>query len=184
MSEPFIGQIIQGGWNFAPRGFMMCNGQLLAIQQYTALFSLLGTTFGGDGQKTFGLPNLQGRSMVHPGTGSGLNPVQLGEVGGAQQVSLSTGNLPAHNHTAGVSGAVKATMQGATAGVVIARSNDLDTKVNSNPAIYAPVGTVVDTPLAPTTIGITGSNLPFNNLSPYLGITHVIALEGIFPARN
>lgn len=183
MSEPFIGQIIQGGWNFAPRGYALCNGQLMSIAQNSALFSLLGTTFGGDGQTTFALPNLQGRSMVHWGTGPGLSAIDIGEVGGAQSVSLNAANMAPHNHSLNVSGSTKSTLQQAAAGSVIARSVDLDTAVNANPAIYAPAGTALDTILAPGSVGVAGGGQPFQTLSPYLGITHVIALEGIFPSR-
>lgn len=184
MSQPFIGQIIQGGWNFAPRGYAMCNGQSMGIAQNTALFSLLGTTFGGNGQTTFNLPDLQGRSMAHWGNGAGLSPVVLGQNGGTQNVTLTSANLPSHTHTLNVSGAVKSTLQQAAANTVIARSVDLDTNVNGNPAIYAPAGTAVDTTLAPGSIGMAGNNVPFSNLSPYLAVTHVIALQGIFPSRN
>jgi len=184
MSEPFIGQIIQGGWNYAPRGYAMCNGQQMAISQNSALFALLGTTFGGNGQTTFNLPDLQGRSMTHWGNGAGLSPVTLGQNGGTQNVTLTMSNLPGHTHSLNVSGTVKSTLQQATQNAVIARSVDIDTSVNGNPAIYAPAGTAVDTSLAGGSIGMTGNSQPFSNLSPYLAVTHVIALQGIFPSRN
>ena len=184
MTEPFIGQIIQGGWNFAPRGYALCNGQTMAIQQFSAVFSLLGTTFGGNGQTTFALPDLRGRSMTHWGTGPGLGQVDIGQVGGTQSVTLTSSNLPQHNHTLNVTAAIKASSQAAVANGVLARSVDLNTNVNAQPAIYAPAGTALNTALAPGSIGMAGSNQPFSNLSPYLGITHVIALEGIFPSRN
>ena len=100
MSNLYLGQIIQGGWNFAPRGTALCNGQVLSIAQNTALFSLLGTTFGGNGQTTFALPNLQSRSMMHWGNGPGLSPVQLGESGGTESTTLTTNQMPSHTHTA------------------------------------------------------------------------------------
>ncbi|MDF1702801.1 MAG: tail fiber protein, partial [Planctomycetota bacterium] len=100
MSDPFLGQIVMFGGNFAPRGWALCDGQLLAISQYQALFSILGTTYGGDGRTTFGLPRMRGRSPVHAGTGAGLSPISLGELGGATSVTLSTAQLPAHTHAA------------------------------------------------------------------------------------
>ncbi|MBD3730129.1 MAG: tail fiber protein [Sphingomonadales bacterium] len=177
--EPFIGQIIQGGWNFAPKGFSTCDGQLLAISQNTALFSLLGTSFGGNGQTTFGLPDLRGRSMVHWGTGPGLSPMSIGQSGGNETTTLSSANLPPI--TLHVS-STKSTLQLAPAGGVIGRSVDLDTAVNANPAIYCPAGTTTDVTIA----GIAGGGVsaPFGNRSPFQAVTHVIALQGIFPSRN
>lgn len=176
--EPFMGQIIQGGWNFAPRGFAMCNGQILPISQYSALFSLLGTVYGGDGRNTFGLPNLQGRSMVHWGNGPGLSPVNIGQIGGQEFQSLTTANLPPINMRVS---STKATLQAAPANGVIGRAVDLDTNVNGNPAIYCPAGTTTDV----TIVGPTGgASQAFNIRGPFQAVTHVIALEGIFPSRS
>lgn len=184
MSQVFLGQIIQGGWNFAPRNFAFCNGQLLPISQYTALFSLLGTNFGGDGRTTFGLPDLRGRAMVHFGQGPGLQNYALGEKGGTETTTLQPNNLPSHNHTLNVSASTKSSLQQAQAGSAIARSVDLDTAVNANPAIYTPAGTATDTALASSSIGNTGNNIAFNNLSPFQAVNCVISLFGIFPSRN
>lgn len=183
MSEPFMGQIIQGGWSYAPRGYAFCLGQLQSIQQNSALFSLLGTTYGGDGQNTFGLPNLAGRSMVGSGQLQGGSNYTLGETGGTESTTLSTGNLPAHTHALMASTA-KATTQGPTAGASLGIGVDLDTSVNGNPAIYTPAGSANSVALSPTSIGGTGNNVPINNLSPFQVVTMVIALQGIFPSRN
>ena len=98
--ESFVGEILLVGFNFAPKGYSMCNGQLLSISQNTALFSLLGTTYGGDGQSTFALPNLQSRVPIHMGQGAGLSPYALGQVGGVESVTLTSAQMPRHNHTA------------------------------------------------------------------------------------
>jgi microcystin-dependent protein len=191
MSSPFIGQIIQGGWNFAPRGYAFCNGQSLAIQQNTALFSLLGTTFGGNGTTTFNLPNLLGRSMMHWGNGAGLSPRQLGEIGGAENTTLTTANLPAHSHSFSSTSTMNATTAKATlnqpaAGTLLARS--VDNSGTIVPLIYAPAGTTPTVALGGLnvagTVGLTGSNVPVGTVSPFQCVSHVIALQGIFPSRN
>ena len=195
MSNLYLGQIIQGGWNFAPRGTALCNGQLVPISQNTALFALLGTNFGGNGQTTFGLPNLQSRSMMHWGTGPGLSPVQLGEAGGGESTTLTTSQMPSHTHTATFTSTstfnastAKATTQAPAAGSFLAKSVDSANTVL--PQIYSPT-----TPASPVALGglnvagtVTnapaGSNAPVSTRSPYLGITHVIAMQGIFPSRS
>jgi len=196
MSILILGQIIQGGWNFNPRGTAFCNGQVLSIAQNSALFALLGTTFGGNGQTTFNLPDLRSRSMMHWGNGAGLSPVQLGEVGGAETTTLNTTQMPAHTHTATFNStstlkasSTKGTAQLPPAGGVLAKAVDT-APGTAAPLIYLPssatqdvtlgglnvAGTVTNTP--------TGGNQPIPTRSPYQGITHVIALEGIFPSRS
>lgn len=196
MASPFIGQIIQGGWNFAPQGYAFCNGQLLAIAQNSALFSLLGTTFGGNGTTNFGLPNLQSRSMMHWGQGPGLSNVVIGETGGAESVTLTTNQIPAHTHSATFDGSasalnassVKATLQSATAGALLGKS--VDNTGTAVPLIYSPAGSAASAALGglnvagTVTVNPTGGNQAAATRSPYLGITHVIALQGIFPSRN
>lgn len=189
MSDPFLGQIIQVGFNFPPQGYALCNGQILPISQNTALFALLGTTYGGNGQNTFALPNLQSRVAMHWGTGTGLSPVSLGEQGGVENVTMTLSNLPIHNHiaTATAQGAssTKATLQQPANGAVLARG--VDSVGTAVPFIYQPAGTATDVTLggAPTvTVGNTGGSQPFSVRNPYLGITHAIALQGIFPSRN
>ena len=206
--EPFVGQIMQVGFSFAPRGWAMCAGQLVAIQQNTALFSLLGTNFGGNGQSTFGLPDARGRVLTGTGTGPALAPVVLGEVAGTQNTSLTIANMPAHNHAAVFAGAVGtlgAQVQ-AKSGIPQAQlsdtpaagsflANTADPEVSGTPLIYAPAssaGTAVNmggcsvtgAPGGTVTIGATGSSLPFSIQQPYLGITTIIATEGVFPSRN
>jgi microcystin-dependent protein len=181
MSDPFIGQIIQGGWNFAPRGYAYCNGQAQSISQNTALFSLLGTTYGGNGQTTFNLPDLRGRSMINPGQGPGLSNYVLGQAGGTENTTLISSNLPAHNHSLAVSD-TKSTLQAPPAGGVFGRGADSAGTIV--PLIYLPAGTAPNVTLAPTSVGLTGGNQPFNNLSPYLAVSIVIATQGIFPSRN
>lgn len=196
MASVFLGQIIQGGWNFAPRGFAFCQGQLLGIAQNTALFSLLGTTFGGNGQTTFGLPDLRGRSMMGTGNGPGLSPVALGELGGVENVTLLTTQMPTHTHLGTFDGSTstlatssaKATLQTAAAGSLLAKS--VDNSGTVVPLIYAPTGSAAGANLGglniagTVAIGTAGGSQPHTNRSPYLGVTHVIATSGIFPSRN
>jgi microcystin-dependent protein len=179
MSEPFIGQIMPVGFNFAPRGWALCNGQILSIAQNTALFSLLGTTYGGNGQTTFALPDLRGRVPIHQGQGPGLSNYSLGQVAGTENTTLTTNNMPQHNHglfsnAGGKGNSAVPTNNFLGVGVVPSSS---ETTNNYNSA----AGT---NPLAPGSIGLTGGNQPFPILQPYLCINFVIALEGIFPSRN
>jgi microcystin-dependent protein len=185
MSEPFIGQILYVGFNFAPRGWATCDGQLLSIAQNTALFSLLGTTYGGNGQTTFALPDLRSRVPVHQGQGPGLSPYVIGQQAGSESVTLTTGQLPAHTHTATLNAATnKATAQSPTAGALLAKSVDLGA-VNALPNIYVP-STVTPTTVAlgGLTVNPAGSSQPVPVLQPYLTLTAIIALQGIFPSRN
>ena len=185
MAQFYLGQIIQGGWNFAPLGTALCDGQMLSIAQNTALFSLLGTSFGGNGQTTFGLPNLQGRVPIHWGQGPGLSNYVIGQSAGAENATLLAQNLPAHNHPASLaaSGGTKATLQIPAAGSTLGHSDDRSNAA-SLPAIYCPAGTPTTVALGGLTVGITGNNIPFSILQPYLAITFVITLQGIFPSRN
>ena len=195
MSSIYLGQILQGGWNFAPRGTAMCNGQIISIQQNPALFALLGTTFGGNGSTTFALPDLRSRSMVHYGQGPGLSFVQLGEVAGTESVTLTQNQMPQHTHAAtfnststiGAS-STKGTLQTPAAGSVLARTQDsVGTAV---PLIYLPSGTATNVNLGGLNVAGTVSNViaggsqPFGIRNPYVGITHVIAMEGMFPSRS
>jgi microcystin-dependent protein len=170
--EPFIGQIQAFGFNFAPRGWAFCNGQLLPISQNTALFSLLGTTYGGDGRTTFALPDLRGRSMVHYGQGPGLSSIQIGSRGGNENTTLSVVNLPSHSHP--VSVAVN-TENG--------EESSSTSYLSSNAGGFneAPTAGAV---LAGVTSASAGGGQPFSNRDPYLGINVCIALQGIFPSRN
>lgn len=196
--EQIIGQVQAFAFNFPPVQWAFCDGQIMGIAQNTALFSLIGTTFGGNGQTTFALPDLRGRSIVHPGQGPGLSFIQYGEVGGAEQVSLLQTNMPAHVHpVVGGTGAGQVNLKvniSATPGVP--STNDTDSGANgfgnagSYPSIFTEntpsttnfIGGV--TSAISGTTGISGSNIPFGIRSPYLGIYTSIALYGIFPSRN
>jgi microcystin-dependent protein len=191
----YIGRIFQGGWNFAPRNNALCNGQLLSIAQNTALFALLGTTFGGNGQTTFALPDLRGRSMIQWGSGPGLSNITLGEASGQENVTISTAQLPAHAHTASFASTsslnaatTNATLQTPAAGTVLASA-----AVGAGaavPRIYAPSGTATGAALGglnvagTVTVNPAGGSQPLSIRNPYLGITHVIAIFGIFPSRS
>ena len=170
--DPYIGQSIMFGGNFAPRGWALCNGQLLSIAQNTALFSILGTTYGGDGRTTFGLPDLRGRTPIHAGQGPGLTNRTLGESGGAETVILSAGQMPAHSHVANAaSGGGSATSpQNAVWAASTARDN-----------IYA---AAADTTLSPSAIGPAGGGQSHDNMPPYQAVNYIIALEGIYPPRD
>ena len=178
MAEPFLGQIQIVGFNFAPAGWATCDGQLLPISQNTALFSILGTTYGGDGVSTFALPNLQGSAPVHFGQGPGLSPYVLGQVGGSESVTLLPGNLPPHSHSltgdSGVSPSgtpvpteLFGTSKGARPGTV---------------NVYGPANSF--TALDASALGPAGSSVGHNNRQPYLGVMFIIAMQGIFPSRN
>lgn len=195
MSGIYLGQILQGGWNFNPRGTAMCNGQLFAISQNSALFALVGTQFGGNGQTTFALPNLQSRSMVHWGTGPGLSSIQIGQAAGTENVTLLSTQMPQHTHAATFAStsslnaaSAKATVQQPAAGSVLARG--VDNSGTVVPLIYGPSGTTTDVTLGglnvagTVTNAIAGGSQPVGIRNPYLGITHVIATQGIFPSRS
>ena len=197
MTSVFVGQIITVGFNFAPRGFAFCDGQLLSISQNTALFALLGTTYGGNGQTTFALPDLRGRSQVHPGTGPGLPNVVQGEAAGTVSVTLTPGQLPVHTHTATFANngsalnaaTIDSTLKTPAAGLVFGRIVDTATPTNV-PRVYAPAGT--PTPVAlgglnvagTVTVNNAGGSNPVGIRNPYLGIYACIALQGLFPSRN
>lgn len=177
MAEPFLGQIIAVGFNFAPVSWAFCNGQLLPIAQYSALYSLLGTTYGGDGETTFGLPDLRGRVPINQGTGPGLSNYVLGQVGGFEQVTLTSGNLPAHTHTAGTANSPGTTN-------IPASNTVLSDEGPGTPAVttYVPFGN--PQALVGSTIQFVGQGLGHENLQPYLAINFIIALEGLYPPQN
>lgn len=175
MSQPFVGQIQPLGFGFAPRGWAQCNGQIMAIQQNAALFSLLGTMYGGNGTSTFGLPNLQSSVPMHFGTFVGNTYVQ-GEMGGTEQVSLTFSNLPMHNHNFVGSSQTAADVNpsnGAAMGTV----------GSGTPAAnYAP--NAVAQPLNPAVLATVGGNAPHPNIQPYQAINWCIALSGVYPSRS
>ena len=172
---PFIGQIQPFGFNFAPRGWLLCNGGTLPIAQNTALFSLLGTTFGGDGRTTFGIPDLRGRSIVHVGTGPGMFPIRWGEVLGSQTTTLITANLPAHSHT----GVVHATSQDA----LVDEPSDTVT-FGTGQTIYSTGANDKTMRAGTVTTNNTGNNQSFNNYAPGLGVYVSISNTGVYPSRT
>lgn len=186
MATFYLGQIITFAGNFAIRGTAMCNGQILSITQNTALFSLLGTTYGGNGTNNFALPNLQGRRMNHVGQGIGLSDYTLGQQGGVENVTLTTTTMAQHTHA--VSGSVNASTTTASslvpgAGAVLGATTDLSAK-GAQPAIYCPAGTSATIALGGLNAAAVGSGAQFSVINPYLAITMLILLQGIFPSRN
>ena len=179
MAEPFIGQIIMFGGNFQIRGYAFCNGQILSIAQNTALFSLLGTTYGGNGQTTFALPDLRGRVPIQFGQGPGLSNYTLGQQAGTETVTLTSNQMPQHNHLVNANegnGSQQAPGAGFPAAGIVPSSG--------NAAVSNYRNSSDGTTLAPTAISIAGGSQPHNNIQPYLVINFLIALEGIFPSRN
>ncbi len=172
--DPFVAEIRIVPFNFAPRGWAFCNGQLLPISQNTALFSLLGTTYGGDGRSNFGLPNLQGCAPMHPGQGPGLSLHDLGESGGSATVTLLQSEIPSHTHTMSVRPTASAPPQATPVGNAFVRSN-------SRP--YSPTGAAVGQ-MGFSAILPTGGSLPHNNMMPYLTLNFIIALQGVYPPRT
>jgi microcystin-dependent protein len=173
MSEPFLAEIKVFGFNFAPRGWAPCSGQLLPISQYTALFSLIGTYYGGDGRSTFQLPNLNGRVPMHTGQGPGLQLRSLGETGGVPSVTLLEGEMPTHNHRAKARSAL-----GTNAKIPV---NNIALAESQGNHAYGAVEKEVN--LSPNEIGFAGGSQPHNNLMPYLTLNYCIALQGVFPRR-
>jgi microcystin-dependent protein len=180
MSEPFLGEIRMVGFNFAPRGWAFCDGQLLPISQNTALFSLLGTTYGGDGRTTFGLPDLRGRVPIHAGNGPGLSSYRQGQKGGTEEVTLITNQIPSHSHTAAgtaaaVSGAGDSKTPTGSTWASLSREN-------------AYSSTAADGTMAANNVNVTvnnaGGGQSHTNVQPFLAIYFCIALVGLFPSRS
>jgi microcystin-dependent protein len=175
MSSPFVAEIRIFAGNFAPTGWAQCNGQLMPISQNTALFSLLGTMYGGDGKSTFALPNLQGSAPLQQGQGPGLSLRDQGEVGGEQNVTLLQTEMPAHSHT----------IQAASGtGLADPSGNVWASGAKGFGNIYSPSAAGSNVPMSPSALSIAGGNLPHNNMMPYLCLTFIIALQGIFPPRS
>ena len=174
MADPFVAEIRIFPFNFAPTGWASCDGQIMPISQNTALFSLLGTTYGGDGKSTFALPDLQGRAPMHPGQGPGLSLHDLGEEGGSDTVTLLESEIPSHSHVAQAS-ADPANAQAPNAQVALARSSGGSAYSTTTSGLAM---------MATQTLAPTGGSLPHNNLAPYLTLTFCIALQGVFPPRG
>ena len=172
MADPFVAEIRIFPFNFAPKGWAFCDGQILPLSQNTALFSLLGTTYGGDGKSNFALPNLQGNAPMHPGQGPGLSLHDLGETGGSQTVTLLQSEIPAHSHSL---------MASKSDGIDTNPGNELFAK-GIGIGMYAVPGAL--TTLADTVIPPAGGDQPHNNMQPFLTLNFCIALQGVFPPRT
>lgn len=175
MADPFVAEIRIFPFNFAPKGWAFCDGQILPISQNTALFSLLGTTYGGDGKSTFALPDLQGNAAMHPGQGQGLSLRDLGEIGGAESITLLTSEMPVHTHLGSAHSTV-ANLNAPGPTRILARS--------SGGTLYQTVTNQNIVQMAPQSLSITGGSLPHNNMQPYLTLNFCIALQGVFPPRG
>lgn len=176
-TNPYLGEIMIVGFNFAPRGWELCNGQLLPISQNSALFSLLGTAFGGDGRTTFALPDLRGRSMVGVGTGPGLDTINWAERGGDYEVTMTTNNLPSHNHIAELHGE----------NALATDANPDGRMLAGHKAYAANNGVAGDNKImnaASIVVQNTGAGLPIQTRNPFLGMYICIALQGVYPSRS
>jgi microcystin-dependent protein len=180
MSDPFLGQITLFPYNFAPLGWADCQGQLLPISQNTALFSLLGTQFGGNGTSNFGLPDLQGRAAVGQGTLAGGGTYAMGEADGAETVTITTPTMAAHNHSLNATTAVGSTNAPANAVLATAAKGPPVSRDKGN--IYDPAQP--NTSLVPASLALAGSGQPHNNVQPSLVLRYCIALRGVYPARS
>ena len=170
--DPFVAEIRIFPFNFAPRGWAFCDGQILPLSQNTALFSLLGTTYGGDGKSNFALPNMQGNAPMHPGQGPGLSLHDLGEMGGSDTVSLLESEIPSHSH------AVRASVQDATTRIVA----DQMPATGIGVGLYGPVPATAQ--LNANALAPAGGDQPHNNMQPYLTLNFCIALQGVYPPRT
>ncbi|HLW53969.1 MAG TPA: tail fiber protein [Candidatus Angelobacter sp.] len=175
MSNPFVAEIRIFAGNFAPTGWAQCNGQLMPISQNTALFSLLGTTYGGDGKSNFALPDLQGSAPMQAGQGPGLSLRDLGETGGEQTVTLLQTEMPAHSHTI---------QAAAGTGLADPTNNVWASGAKGFGSIYSPSAQATNVQMNPFALSLAGGNLPHNNLPPFLGLLFIIALQGVFPPRT
>lgn len=181
MSEAFLGEIRMFAGNFPPRGWLLCNGQTMSIQQNTALFSLLGTTYGGNGTSTFALPDYRGRVPVHQGQGPGLAAISLGEMGGTEHEVLIGNQIPSHTHLVGAS--TGAPPSSATTGYdVTAGTAYVPGSTGAKPRLYGPAGSA--TAMSANAIAPTGNNVAHNNMAPFQALTFIIATQGIYPSRN
>jgi microcystin-dependent protein len=173
MADPFVAEIRIFPFNFAPTGWAFCDGQLLPLSQNTALFSLLGTTYGGDGKTNFALPNLRGNAAMHPGQGPGLSLYDLGQTGGSETVTLLQSEIPVHTHPL-LAAADPAELQAPAPNRSLTRSQPGFAYTTGSPSAT----------LAPQALAPTGGSLPHNNMQPYLTLTFCIALQGVFPPRS
>jgi microcystin-dependent protein len=175
LSNQYLGEIRMFAGNFAPVGWALCNGQLMPISQFTALFSLLGTSYGGNGTADFALPNLQGRVPIHAGNGAGLTPYVLGESGGVETATLTIAQLPAHNHIVNASSSI---------GTQPGPGNNIPASVSGAAPEKIYTASAPNAVMSSSTIGIAGGGQPVGVIQPFLCINFIIALVGIFPTRN
>ena len=175
MADPFVAEIRIFPFNYAPKGWAFCNGQLLPISQNTALFSLLGTTYGGNGQSNFALPNLDGRAPMHPRQGPGLSPHDLGETGGTEFVALLESEIPSHSHT------MRGTVEDGTQGTL---TNGVTLATSVGGALYQSNSNANLVPMSSQMLAPAGGGQPHNNMQPYLTFNFNIALQGVFPPRS
>lgn len=171
--EPYIGQIMLFAGNFPPQGYMLCNGQTLSIAQYSALYAVLGTTYGGDGSNTFNLPNLMGRTPISSGQGPNLSYIELGQAAGEESVTLMSTQMAMHNHVLNVS--TDAATSSAVANQVLAVESTGGTPIYT---------ATPDTAMNPQAIGLAGGSQPHNNIQPSLVMNYCIAIEGLYPPHN
>jgi microcystin-dependent protein len=181
-SEPFVGQMLFAGFNFAPNGWQLCDGSLLSIAVNTVLFDLIGTTYGGNGTTTFAVPDMRGRIPIHQGSNGSSNYV-IGQMGGNENVTLTFANLPAHSHSVSISGPLPASSAIATSAAPGGNA-PANTARNLSYATSAPNVTLGSTATATGTSGASGGNLPFPIIPPYTAVTCVISLFGVFPSQN
>jgi len=178
MSAPFLAEIRMFGGNFAPSGWAFCNGQPMSINQYQAVFALVGTTYGGNGTTTFNLPDMRGRFPFSQGTGAGLSNYHMGEVGGTETVTLLSSQIPVHTH--------QATANNDTAGQVSTPASTVWCANTAVPNFISPTSSPAPTLAAmnPQAVTFAGQSLPHDNMPPFLAVTFIFALQGIFPSRN
>jgi microcystin-dependent protein len=174
-NSPFLGEILLVPYNFPPQGYSFCQGQILSISQNTALFSLLGTTYGGDGKSNFALPDLQGNIPIHEGQGPGLELYDLGQTGGEQNVTLLVTEIPQHTHNVNCSGA-----PGGTTSPV----NGVPARAGTGNTPYAPSGSSLTQQMSPNVAQPSGGSQPHNNMMPSLTLNWIIAMQGVFPSRS
>jgi microcystin-dependent protein len=184
MAEPFLGQISMFAGNFAPRGWAFCDGQLLPISQNTALFSLLGTTYGGDGRTTFGLPDLRGRMPMHPGSGPGLTSRTLGEKGGAEEVSLNVNQLPAHDHPVQAAAEARCSSAAGTSDSPSGKYWSGSSEGDQGYRDGADGTLAADAVTVNAEVGNRGGGQPVDNIQPFLAVNFIIALQGVYPSRT
>jgi microcystin-dependent protein len=183
VTQPYLGQVQLFGFNFAPLGWALCHGQTLSISQYAALFSVIGTYYGGNGTSTFQLPNLQGAVAIGAGEGAGLSPYSVGETGGTSTVQVLSSQMPPHNHPFAASTATGTTATAAGAQLGVGRYAASGKSGTSYDA-YLYSSNQPTTGLAPQSVSVAGGNLSHNNMQPYLALSYCIAMTGVFPTRN